>query len=310
MKTGRLWKAVPLAGMALLVLSLPAAAQKREVIELTKEVELLRQEVQGMRQTVERDNAVLKQLVEQALDAVNRMGATMQQVEQSVQATQANTNTRVDSMSTQVQSLRDAVDELTARVGILSQQLGEARGVLETVDARLSGSSMAGPTPTGGPAPPLTSGGGRGVPPSGSTATQPPPVPVASPPSAQALYDNALRDLNTGKYDLARQQFTEYLQYYNQTALAGNAQFYIGETYYRQNEFERAIQEYDRVFSSYPESNKVAGALLKKGYAQLELNQRDQGVQTLRALVERYPRAEEARWARRRLELLGEPVSR
>jgi tol-pal system protein YbgF len=251
---------------------------------------------------VERDNAVLKQLVEQALDAVNRMGATMREVEQSVQETQANTNTRVDSMSTQVQSLRDAVDELTARVGILSQQLAETRGVLETVDARLAGSAGAPPAPT--------PGGGRGSAPSGSAATQPPPVPVASPPSAQTLYDNALRDLNTGKYDLARQQFTEYLQYYSQTALAGNAQFYIGETYYRQNDFQRAIQEYDRVFSDYPESNKVAGALLKKGYAQLELNQRDQGVQTLRALVERYPRSEEARWARRRLELLGEPLSR
>ncbi len=309
MKTRRLWKAIPLAAAALLWLSLPAAAQKREVIELTKEVELLRQEVQGLRQTVERDNAVLKQLVEQALDAVNRMGTTVKQVEQSVQETQANTNTRVDSMSTQVQSLRDAVDELTARVGILSQQVAETRGVLETVDARLAGSGGSAPPP-GGSAPPPPSGGGRNPAPSGSTATQPPPVPVASPPSAQALYDNALRDLNTGKYDLARQQFTEYLQYYSQTALAGNAQFYIGETYYRQNQFERAIQEYDRVFKDYPESNKVAGALLKKGYAQLELNQRDQGVQTLRALVERFPRAEEARWARRRLELLGEPVSR
>jgi tol-pal system protein YbgF len=293
--------------MALALLALPAAAQKREVIELTKEVELLRQEVQGLRQTVERDNAVLKQLVEQALDAVNRMGATMRQVEQSVQETQANTNTRVDSMSTQVQSLRDAVDELTARVGILSQQLAETRSVLETVDARLAGSGAA-PTVTGGSAPPPTSG--RSLAPSGSTSTQPPPVPVASPPSAQALYDNALRDLNTGKYDLARQQFTEYLQYYSQTALAGNAQFYIGETYYRQNDFNRAIQEYDRVLRDYPESNKVAGALLKKGYAQLELNQRDQGVATLRLLVERYPRAEESRWARRRLELLGEPLSR
>ncbi len=310
MKTGKLVQAILLAGTAAALLSLPASAQKREVIELTKEVELLRQEVQGLRQTVERDNAVLKQLVEQALDAVNRMDTTVRKVEQSVQETQANTNTRVDSMSTQVQSLRDAVDELTARVGILSQQLAETRGVLETVDARLAGGGSAPPTASGGSAPPPTSGGGRSAAPSGSTATPPPPVPVSTPPSAQTLYDNALRDLNTGKYDLARQQFTEYLQYYNQTALAGNAQFYIGETYYRQNDFNRAIQEYDRVLRDYPESNKVAGALLKKGYAQLELNQRDPGVQTLRALVERYPRSEEARWARRRLELLGEPVSR
>lgn len=294
---GKVWKVIPVVGMALGLVSLPAAAQKREVIELTKEVELLRQEVQGLRQTVERDNAVLKQLVEQAVDSVNRMRATVTDVEKSVREGQANTNTRVDSLSTQVQSLRDAVDELTARMGLLSQQVAETRGVLESVDARLAGTA---------PPPTVASG----APPGRGSATPVPPPPVTAPPSAQSLYDNALRDLNTGKYDLARQQFEEYLQHYGRTALAGNAQFYIGETYYRQNDFNRAIQEYDRVLQNYPESNKVAGALLKKGYAQLELNQRDEGVRTLKALVERSPRSDEARWAKRRLELLGEPVPR
>ena len=49
MKTSKVAAAILLAGMAGLLFSLPASAQKREVIELTKEVELLRQEVQGLR---------------------------------------------------------------------------------------------------------------------------------------------------------------------------------------------------------------------------------------------------------------------
>ena len=70
--------------LGMLLASLPAAAQKREVIELTKEVELLRQEVKELRQTVERDNAVTKSLLEQALDAVNRMKTTVAEAEQSM----------------------------------------------------------------------------------------------------------------------------------------------------------------------------------------------------------------------------------
>ncbi len=297
---GHAARVVSLLVMAVALTSLPAAAQKREVIELTKEVELLRQEVKDLRQTVERDNAVTKSLVEQALDAVNRMKTTVTEAEQSMRQSQTDTNTRVDSLATQVQSLRDAMDELSARLAMVSQQLAQTQGVLETVDSRLAGSSGAPPV-AGAPSPGPVSGGGN--PPLTKPASPPPPAP-------QSLYDNALRDLNTGKYDLARQQFQDYLQYYSRTALAGNAQFHIGETYYRQNEFKRAIAEYDKVPQNYPDSNKVAASLLKKGYAQLELNQREEGVRTLRSLVEKYPRSDESEWARRRLKSLGEAPPR
>ncbi|HXE74237.1 MAG TPA: tol-pal system protein YbgF [Candidatus Xenobia bacterium] len=290
---------IPLLGMGMLVLSLPAAAQKREVIELTKEVELLRQEVKELRQTVERDNAVTKSLVEQALDAVNRMKTTVTEAEQSMRQSQTETNSRVDSLATQVQSLRDAMDELSARLSMISQQLAQTQGVLETVDSRLAGSAGPPTVASGSTASPVAGGG---APP--ATSTSPPA------PAPQSLYDNALRDLNTGKYDLARQQFQEYLQYYGRTTLAGNAQFHIGETYYRQNDFKRAITEYDKVLQNYPDSNKVAASLLKKGYAQLELNQREEGVRTLRSLVEKYPRSDEAEWARRRLKSLGDTAPR
>jgi tol-pal system protein YbgF len=170
------------------------------------------------------------------------------------------------------------------------------------VDARLA--SPAGPeTAAGAPARPPAAASGP--------PTEPPAAPpTAAPPSARVLYDNALRDFTSGKYDLARQQFLDYLRYYGRTPLAGNAQFYIGETYYRQNDFRRAITEYDKVLESFPDSNKVAGAYLKKGYALLELGQREDGVAALRTLVQRFPRSDEARWARARLERLGEPVSR
>jgi tol-pal system protein YbgF len=263
----------------------PARGVAKEIVQLQRDVALLQQQVRDLQASVDKNNAVLKTLVEQSLDAVNRMGTTVNELDKSVRESQGTTNTRVDAMATQVQSLRDAVDEMAARLGRMAQQLSETQSVLQSVDARLAPPA---------PATPETGTAAGAVP-----AAQPPP-------SAKALYDNAHRDFLSGKYDLAWQQFSDYLKYYARSELAGNAQFYLGEIRYRQEDYRGAIEEYDKVLASYPASFKVAAAQFKKGYALLELNERDAGVQALKTLVEKYPRSEEARLARERLQRLGE----
>jgi tol-pal system protein YbgF len=280
-----------LIGLLLLAAPRPAGAVAKEIIELQRDVALLQQQVRDLQQTVDRNHAVLRTLVEQALDAASRMSQTAGGLEQSVQEAQAHSSTRVDSLTTEVQALRDSLEELSARLGRVSQQLAENQSVLQSVDARLA---PAGPTPAAAGA---------------ETARTPGPA-TTLPPAADVLYSTALRDFTSGKYDLARQQFIDYLTYYGRTELAGNAQFYVGETFYHQKDYRRAIAEYDKVFESYPASYKIAAAHLKKGYSLLELNQREAGTQALKSLVEKYPRSEEARLARSRLERLGIPLSR
>jgi len=280
-----------LAGLlGALVWPQPALAQKREYIQLQRDVALLQEQVRDLQRSHEEKSAVLKTLLEQALDAVNRMQTSVADLKKSVQESQANTQSRVDTLATQVQSLADATEELRARLGEISQQVAETRSVLESVDARLA---------------PL----GPGEPVEAGAATTPPAGAPQAPPSADVLYSTALRDFISGNYELARQEFGDYLNYYGRTQLAGNAQFYIGETYYHQKEFRHAIAEYNKVFDNYPKSYKIAGAHLKKGYALLELNERDAGIRELRELVEDFPGSEEAKWARARLERLGEARS-
>ena len=283
--TRRILPAAALAAV-LLLLPRPAVAVAKEIVQLQRDVALLQQQVRDLHASVERNNAALQTLLEQSVDAVNRMDTTVTALEKSVQQAQGTTNTRVDALATQVQSLRDSVDEMAARLGRMAQQLSETQSVLQSVDARL--------------APPAPAGPGTGTTP---PATAPAPQP---PPSAKALYDSALRDFTSGKYDLAWQQFSDYLKFYARSELAGNAQFYLGEIRYRQEDYRGAIEEYDKVLASYPASFKVAAAQFKKGYALLELNDRDAAVQVLKALIDKYPRTEEARLARERLQRLGE----
>src|SRR5439155_1684707 len=66
-------------------------------------------------------------------------------------------------------------------------------------------------------------------------------------PSADTLYSNGLRDITSGKYDLARSEFQDYLKYYGDTDLASNAQFYLGEIAYSQKNYDLAVAEYEKV---------------------------------------------------------------
>jgi tol-pal system protein YbgF len=119
------------------------------------------------------------------------------------------------------------------------------------------------------------------------------------------LYDTAYSDYGKGRYALAIQGFQEYLDAYPGTTLSDNAQYWIGESHYAQRKFKEAIDDFDRLLKVWPRSGKAAAALLKKGYALLELNQKAEAVVQLQYVVNEYPASEEARLARAKLKSLG-----
>ena len=286
----------------------PALAVAREIIELQRDVTALLQGQKEIQTQMTQDHTVQKTLIEQSADHVSKLNTTMSSLEKSVQDVQANSGARLDTMSTQVQGLSDNLEEIKSRLGKLNQQLVDLQNSVQNIDARISGGAPA-PTPaTGSPSPSGTAspayGGGSSPQPMASSAS-----PSGPPPSADTLYSNGLRDITSGKYDLARTEFQDYLHYYGDTDLASNAQFYLGEIAYSQHQYDVAVQEYDKVLSSYPKSFKLAPARLKKGMALLELGQKNPGVRELREVVKRYPGTEEERRARAKLKELGVAVT-
>jgi tol-pal system protein YbgF len=129
--------------------------------------------------------------------------------------------------------------------------------------------------------------------------------PQASAPPPDVLYNNALRDYNAGKNDLAAQEFGDYVKFYPTTDLAGNAYYYLADMEYRQGNYQEAARHYDEVLQNFPTGNKAAAAQLKKGFSLIELGQKNEGVSELRRVIQRYPRSSEALQARERLRKLG-----
>jgi tol-pal system protein YbgF len=254
----------------------PAAAvdTKSQLVQIQTQLQIMQDNMTQMKQAFDERMGVMKDMVTQQTDNVNKMNAAIQSLQKTLGAQSTDASSKVDQISGQVQALHDAVDELKARLAKVSKQLDDIQSGQQNIGA-----------PSAHPASP------------GAAAVQAPPP--------DALYNDALRDFNAGKNDLAAQEFTQYLQAYGNTDLAGNAQFYLGEVLYRQGNYQQAILAYNRVLDQYPGGNKAAAAQLKKGFALLEAGQRDAAVQELRSLINRFPKSPEATQARDRLTKLG-----
>ena len=256
-----------------------AADTKSQLIQIQTQLQLMQDNMSRMQQSFDERMGVMKDLLTQQTDNVNKMGSAVQNLQRTLGQQTTDAGSKVDQISGQVQALHDAVDELKARLAKVSKQLDD----MQTAQQNIPNQPLVGQPGTGSP---------------GANA-----APTA--PPADQLYNDGLRDYNANKNDLATQEFTQYLQVYGNTDLAGNAQFYLGEIAYRQQNFNGAVAAYNKVLDQYPGGNKTAAAQLKKAYALLELGQREAGVQELRSLISRYPKSPEALQARDRLTKLG-----
>jgi len=264
----------------------PASAQKKDTLLLMRQLDTLQQMMLNMQKTLDTQTAILRTLVEQANDNVNGMKVTVEELRKATQQNLAQNNNRLESMTTQIQALSESLEEAKVRIAKLSEQVAQTQNIIQTLNA-----------------PPPAAEGTGGTGPGGETK------PPASVPDADTLYKSGLSYFNGGQYQLAVQAFQEYLQYYGETDLASNAQFYIGECYYSQGNYSQAIEEYNKCLERYPRGNKLPAAQLKKGYALLAMDQQQAGVRELRSLIQRFPNSREAELARQRLRKLGIAVS-
>jgi tol-pal system protein YbgF len=122
----------------------------------------------------------------------------------------------------------------------------------------------------------------------------------------KALYDAAKKIFDEGDTAKAQVQFKNFLKKYPDSDLAGNAQFWLAESFYATKWYEKAILEYQKVMEDYPKHNKVAGAKLKQGYSFAELGEKTNAGFILNDLIKTFPNSNEAKLARKKLKSLGD----
>jgi tol-pal system protein YbgF len=275
----------------------PANGVSKEMVQLMEQVSQLQQAQQDFRSAYDQNTGQLRLLVEQALDSTNKLSSTMAGLQDSMQKVEANSGSRMDTLTTTTQAISDNQQVVQERLGKLGQQVTDMQNTLQSIDAKLSGGAP--PAGAGAPGGNADANGAGGAPAPGGDTSAPTPA------NAEVLYSSALRDFTGGNYAISRQEFTDYLKYFPDTDLASNAEFYLGEIAYSTEDYKASMTHYNAVITNYPKSFKLAAAHLKKGQALLQLGQRASATREFREVLKDFPGTDEARRAQYQLKQLG-----
>jgi tol-pal system protein YbgF len=212
--------------------------------------------------------------------------------------------TKVEQIDTKVNQMTGEIETANHRIDRLAQQSTQTQHDLDEVRAAAARAAAA--AQPNAATPPMP-----GAPP----AAQPPSPPaassgqmnVAAPQSEDPMqtYQAAYRDYQKGNFDLAIAGFRDYMQHYPSSELSDNAAYWIGESLFSQKKYSESIEQFDTVVNKYSASDKVPGALLKKAYAYLALNDKARAIVQLQYVVHEHPRSQEASLARQKLKQLG-----
>lgn len=278
-----------LSVLALLAASgAPAFAQKQELRALQRDIAILQDEVrQQMKEQADRIvgiESMLKTMIDQ-INAANRAVTVLDnslrgRIDEGMARPMATMGSKVDSLAEDYRYVRETVAEINSRLNRLSAQVTDLDNAIRMMQA-----------------PPPPPGGAPGLAPSAAA----PPAGV----TAKSLYDDAMRDKNAGNFELALRQFNDFLTWFASSDLAPNAQYYIGEIYYAQKQYDAALQAFDAVLERFPRNAKTNDARFMKGQTLVQMGQRNDGADEFRALINEAPNSDVAGRARTELRRLG-----
>lgn len=116
-------------------------------------------------------------------------------------------------------------------------------------------------------------------------------------PDATRAYNGAYQKFEEGKSAEAVKALDDFVVRFPNHAYTDNAVFWIGETHYRDRDFAKAAQAFERVANDFPTGNKVPDALLRAGSCYLRLDKSDEAQRVFRRVIELFPQSVAAKRA-------------
>lgn len=209
-----------------------------------------------------------------------------------------------EAAQAELRELRGQIDQMEHENAALRKQQHDLYADLDSRVRALSAAQGGGAGTAGGA---VAAGGGGGAPgtagntaaPTGAAAGA---VGGAEPTSTeQAVYNQSFDALKAGSYSIAITGFKDFLSNYPQSPLAENAQYWLGEAYYVNHDYDPAAEAFRATLRKWPDGRKAADALLKLGFTQFEQKQFTAARSTLTAVTQKYPGTDNARLATEKL---------
>lgn len=215
--------------------------------------------------------------------------------------------TRLSQDEDQMRQLNGQIEELTNTVTQLKEQLDRQQSDTDLRFSQLQGgappnaAANAGPPNAASaqlppqPKPPQGAGADLSQPASraGTLGTlSSGAAPTAAAPlsgSPQDQYNYAMGLLTQANYPAAEQAMRSFVQHFPKDPLAGNAQYWLGETFYVRKNYSDAATAFAQGYEKYPHGPKAADDLLKLGMSLAALNQKADACKAYARLEHDFP---------------------
>lgn len=214
-------------------------------------------------------------------------GPTSSSVRPADRGLVADLSARMGQIETQLRQMNGRLEEMNHRQTIAQREMDAFRARVEGRLRVLEGGSA--PPPSAGssaalePLDEVAVSGSRGV-----ASTPAPAQPVGTP---EEQYAAAFALLRRSAFDEAEGAFTRFLTVNEGHALSGNAQYWLGETYYVRRDYPRAAAAFLKGFQDYRDGAKGADSLLKLGMSLGALDQKEDACAAFSELDRAYPNA-------------------
>ncbi len=253
------------------------------------------QVLQGDLRLIRSESATADSLRMVQLDAVLR---SLRSVNDSMTAvTNRMTRFRAD-MTGNLSSINEQLFTIQELTGQSQRRLQEMRAQLEERQQAQSQALFEAPPPSTRQVP-VKGAPTKPTPPANTAEDDAPPARQLPPPPAEApgpnqLFQIAREQLMQGSYSTARSAFQDLLNQYPKSDLAGEAQFFVAETYAAEGESAAADSVYARVGTQYPKSPRASTALYKRAVLAETAGKTKQAVRLFNEVMTKFPRSDEA----------------
>ncbi|MGE4527883.1 MAG: tol-pal system protein YbgF [Rhodospirillaceae bacterium] len=202
---------------------------------------------------------------------------------------------RIGQMEEQMRDLTGQIEDLSYKIDQNKQRMDRMQA---DIDFRLQalekgaapGAAAAEPPPPAAAAPKPAPAPAQ----LGQTAPSQPLPPAQPAQSAEEAYRAARSLLLKADYAAAETAFKDFLKTHGDSEFAGNAQYWLGETYYVRGQFEQAAVAFADGYKKYRKGSKAPDSLFKLGFSMRKLNQSDKACAAFDQLLKEYPGASKA----------------
>jgi tol-pal system protein YbgF len=263
-------RTVILAVIALLLSSLPLPAVKKDTKLILEEIQKLADTVIALDEKINTMAAELTGMIKKSNISEERIGA----------------------MSRNQADMTQNKENLLLSMQFLKEELNDIKNSLNKLNDKI----MNSPSAAGG-----TIAGTVDSTPNSAKTNE---TSLTQDPST--IYYAAYSDYIKENFELAIEGFRQFIRNFPESGLADNSLYWIGECYYAKKKYQDAINTFNDLLNKYKDGDKVPAAILKKGYALLEMGRQSEGLAILKELISRFPLSEESSLAGQKIKEFSE----